>query len=223
MLNLRKFRGRPFTGAALAVLVFLLAAFGTLYYATRHLHFILGYSPLAAGVRLLPLAGAVFAGAALTGRLTLKLGIKPVVLTGMILGTAGIFLLARVGDGTGHTGFLPTLILLGLAIGLSAAPCTDVIMGAFPGPNSAWAAAPTTPRWNSAPPRASPCSAQCWPPPTRPRLAPGWPAHTCRPPRCTRPRTPSAVPWPSPSRWHTARPADIVVTTGWSSTGSSAG
>jgi hypothetical protein len=50
----------------------------------------------------------------------------------MALGTAGIFLLTRVSDGTGYAGFLPTLILLGVAIGLSAAPATDVIMGALP-------------------------------------------------------------------------------------------
>jgi EmrB/QacA subfamily drug resistance transporter len=132
MLNLSKFRDRQFTGAALAVLLFFLGAFGTLYYATQHLQFVLGYSPLATGVRLLPLAGAVFTGAALTGQLTPRLGVKPVVLIGMAAGTAGIFLLTRVGDGSAYTAFLPTLILLGLAIGLSAAPCTDVIMGAFP-------------------------------------------------------------------------------------------
>ena len=132
MLNLSKFRDRSFTGAALAVLLFFLGAFGTLYYATQHLQFVLGYSPLATGVRLLPLAGAVFAGAVLTGRLTPRLGLKPVVVFGMLLGTAGIFLLTRIGDGSTYTDFLPTLILLGLAIGLAAAPCTDVIMSAFP-------------------------------------------------------------------------------------------
>jgi EmrB/QacA subfamily drug resistance transporter len=132
MLNLSKFRDRPFTGAALAVLLFFLGAFGTLYYVTQHLQFVLGYSPLSTGVRLLPLAGAVFAGAALTGRLTPRLGMKPVVVLGMLLGTAGIFLLTRIGDGSTYTGFLPTLVLLGLAIGLAAAPATDVIMGAFP-------------------------------------------------------------------------------------------
>jgi EmrB/QacA subfamily drug resistance transporter len=132
MLNLSKFHSRPFTGAALAVLLFFLGAFGTLYYTTQHLQFVLGYGPLATGVRLLPLASAVFVGAALTGHLTPRLGMKPVVLIGMAAGTAGIFLLTQVGDGSTYLDFLPTLLLLGLAIGLSAAPCTDVIMGAFP-------------------------------------------------------------------------------------------
>lgn len=132
MLDLTKFSDRAFTGAVIAVLMFFLGAFGTLYYATQHLQFVLTYSPLATGVRLLPLAGGVFVGAALTGRLTPKLGTKPVVVAGMVMGTVGVLLLTRVGDGSTYADFLPTLILLGLAIGLSAAPCTDVIMGAFP-------------------------------------------------------------------------------------------
>jgi hypothetical protein len=132
LVNLGLFRDRAFAGAALAVLLFFLAAFGTIYYATQYLQFVLGYDALETGVRLLPLAGAVFAGAALTGRLTPRLGLKPVVVTGMLLGTAGVLLLTRVGDGSTYADFLPTLLLLGAAIGLSTAPCTDTIMGAFP-------------------------------------------------------------------------------------------
>jgi predicted MFS family arabinose efflux permease len=132
MLNLRKFRDREFTGAVLAVLLFFLAAFGALYYVPQYLQFVLGYGPLSTGMRLLPLAGGVFAGAALTGWLTRRLGLKVVVPAGMVLGTTAIFLLTGVGDHAGYAAFLPTLILLGVAIGLSAAPCTDVIMGSFP-------------------------------------------------------------------------------------------
>ena len=132
MLNLSKFGDRKFTAAALAVLLFFLAAFGTLYYLPQHMQFVLGFTPLATGIRLLPLAGGVFAGAAVTGRLTARLGVKVVVPAGMLLGTAAIFLLTRTGDHTGYAGFWPTLVLLGVAIGLSTAPCTDVIMGSFP-------------------------------------------------------------------------------------------
>ncbi|WP_433473045.1 MFS transporter [Spirillospora sp. CA-142024] len=132
LLNLGMFRDRTFTGAVLAVLLFFLGAFGTIYYASQHLQFVLGYGPLETGTRLLPLAAAVFAGAVLTGRLTPRLGMKPVVVTGMVLGTIAIFLLTQVDSGSSYADFLPTLLLLGVAIGLSASPCTDTIMGAFP-------------------------------------------------------------------------------------------
>jgi EmrB/QacA subfamily drug resistance transporter len=132
VLDVRRFRDRTFGGANLAVALFFLAAFGSIYYLTQHLQFVLGYGPLSTGVRLLPLAGAVFAGAAVTGVLTPRLGTKVTVVLGMALGTAGILLLTRVGDGSGYGTFLPSLLLLGVAIGLSVSPCTDAIMGAFP-------------------------------------------------------------------------------------------
>jgi MFS family permease len=106
--------------------------FRSIYYLTQHLQFVQGYGPLATGVRLLPLAGAVFAGSAVTGLLTPRIGMKATVAGGMALGTTGVLLLARVGDGSGYPAFLAPLLLLGLAIGLSVSPCTDAIMGAFP-------------------------------------------------------------------------------------------
>jgi EmrB/QacA subfamily drug resistance transporter len=132
ILDVRRFRDRTFAGANLAVLLFFLAAFGSIYYLTQDLQFVLGYDPLDTGVRLLPLAGAVFAGAAVTGLLTPRIGTKATVAGGMALGTTGVLLLTRVGDGSGYTGFLAPLLLLGVAIGLSVSPCTDAIMGAFP-------------------------------------------------------------------------------------------
>jgi EmrB/QacA subfamily drug resistance transporter len=132
ILNLAMFTNRAISGAALAVLLFFLGAFGTLYYATQHMQFVLGYGPLDTGVRLLPLAGAVFVGAAVTGRLTPRLGIKPVIVSGMLLGALGILLLTRIGDGATYADFVPALLLIGAAIGLSTSPCTDTIMGTFP-------------------------------------------------------------------------------------------
>lgn len=132
LFDLRKFGGRVFTGAVLAVLLFFLAAFGAIYFLTQHLQFVLGYGPLETGVRLLPLAAAVCLGAAATGRLTPRFGIRAGVGTGMTLGTVGILLLATLDDGSGYGAFVAPLVLLGFALGLSVSPCTEAIMGAFP-------------------------------------------------------------------------------------------
>ncbi|OXY92374.1 MFS transporter [Streptomyces diastatochromogenes] len=132
MLDVRKFRLRPFSGSMIAVLFFFFGAFGSIYYSTQFLQFVLGYDALETGVRLLPLAGAVFAGAAVTGRLTPKLGVKAMVVPGMIIGTVAVFLLIRIDQGSAYTDFLPSLLLLGFAIGLSVSPATDTIMGSFP-------------------------------------------------------------------------------------------
>ncbi|MEV1065268.1 MFS transporter [Streptomyces sp. NPDC050263] len=132
MLDVRKFRERPFSGSMLAVLFFFFGTFGSIYYSTQFLQFVLGYDALETGVRLLPLAGAVFLGAAVTGRLAPKPGVKAVVGAGMVIGTAGVFLLTQIESDSTYTDFLAPLLMLGFAIGLSLSPATDTIMGSFP-------------------------------------------------------------------------------------------
>ncbi|WP_333737716.1 MFS transporter [Streptomyces sp. IBSBF 2806] len=132
MLNVRKFVLRPFTGSMLAVMFFFFGMFAVLYYSTQFLQFVLGYDALDTGLRLLPLGGAVFLGSAVTGALTPKLGVKAMVVTGMTIGTAGMFLLTQIDKGSTYGDFLTPLMMLGLALGLSISPATDTIMGSFP-------------------------------------------------------------------------------------------
>ncbi|MFF5437512.1 MFS transporter [Streptomyces achromogenes] len=132
LLDVRRFTARRFAGSNLAVALFFLAVFGAFYYLTQHLQFVLGYDALQTGVRMLPLAGAVFVGSALTALLTPRVGMKWTVGAGMAGGTVALALLTRVDAGSTYGDFVAPLIILGLAIGLALSPCTDAIMGAFP-------------------------------------------------------------------------------------------
>ncbi|MGW7410751.1 DHA2 family efflux MFS transporter permease subunit [Streptomyces sp. NPDC054833] len=132
VLDVRRFADRRFAGSNLAVALFFLAVFGAFYYLTQHLQFVLGYDALGTGLRMLPLAGAVFVGSALTGWLTPRVGMKWTVTAGMVGGTTALALLTRVDAASSYGDFVAPLIVLGLAIGLALSPCTDAIMGAFP-------------------------------------------------------------------------------------------
>ncbi|MEU7132479.1 MFS transporter [Streptomyces sp. NPDC046261] len=132
VLDVRRFTQRAFAGSTMAVALFFLAVFGAFYYLTQHLQFVLGYSPLDTGVRMLPLAGAVFVGGALTALLTPKVGMKVTVALGMTVGTVAVALLTRVDASSTYDDFVLPLVVLGLAIGLSLSPCTNAIMGSFP-------------------------------------------------------------------------------------------
>ncbi|MEV4789468.1 DHA2 family efflux MFS transporter permease subunit [Streptomyces tuirus] len=132
LLDVRRFTHRGFAGSNLAVALFFLAVFGAFYYLTQHLQFVLGYDALDTGLRMLPLAGAVFVGSALTGFLTPRVGMKWTVTAGMVGGTAALALLTRVDAGASYGDFVAPLVVLGLSIGLALSPCTDAIMGAFP-------------------------------------------------------------------------------------------
>ncbi len=94
--------------------------------------FVLGYSAIATGVRLLPLAGAVFVGAAVTSLAGRRFGPRPTILAGMTIAASGVLLLTGIDGASTYDDFLAPLILLGLGIGLSLSPCTDTIMGLFP-------------------------------------------------------------------------------------------
>ncbi|RZU25533.1 MFS transporter [Streptomyces sp. BK239] len=132
MLDVRKFALRPFSGSMLAVMFFFFGMFAVLYYSTQFLQFVLGYGALDTGLRLLPLGGAVFLGSALTGMLTPKLGVKVMAVTGLAIGTTGMFLLTQIDKGSTYGDFLVPLMMLGLALGLAISPATDTIMGSFP-------------------------------------------------------------------------------------------
>ncbi|MGW6546949.1 DHA2 family efflux MFS transporter permease subunit [Streptomyces massasporeus] len=132
LLDVRRFTSRGFAGSNLAVALFFLAVFGAFYYLTQHLQFVLGYDALDTGLRMLPLAGAVFVGSALTGFLTPRVGMKWTVTAGMVGGTAALALLTEVDAGSSYGDFVAPLVVLGLSIGLALSPCTDAIMGAFP-------------------------------------------------------------------------------------------
>ncbi|MFF9280901.1 MFS transporter [Streptomyces griseosporeus] len=132
VLDVRRFTERRFAGSNLAVALFFLAVFGAFYYLTQHLQFVLGYDALDTGLRMLPLAGAVFVGSALTGYLTPRVGMKWTVSAGMVGGTVALALLTRVDAGSSYGDFVVPLVVLGLAIGLALSPCTDAIMGSFP-------------------------------------------------------------------------------------------
>ncbi|MCX5331262.1 MFS transporter [Streptomyces sp. NBC_00140] len=132
VVDVRRFTDRGFAGSNLAVALFFLAVFGAFYYLTQHLQFVLGYSALETGLRMLPLAGAVFVGSALTAFLTPRVGMKWTVTAGMVGGTAALALLTQVDAGSSYGDFVAPLAVLGLAIGLALSPATDAIMGAFP-------------------------------------------------------------------------------------------
>ncbi|MFI5682154.1 MFS transporter [Streptomyces cellulosae] len=132
MLDVRKFALRPFSGSMLAVMFFFFGMFAVIYYSTQFLQFVLGYGALDTGVRLLPLGGAVFLGSAVTGVFAPKLGVRVMAVTGMAIGTAGMFLLTQIDKGSTYGDFLVPLMMLGLALGLAISPATDTIMGSFP-------------------------------------------------------------------------------------------
>jgi MFS transporter, DHA2 family, multidrug resistance protein len=93
--------------------------------------FALGYTPLQAGLRIMPVATLVV-GAPLGARVAERLGTKAAVAAGFTIAAVGLGLLSAVDIGDGYGPVAWTLGVLGVGMGLAMAPATDSIMGAVP-------------------------------------------------------------------------------------------
>ncbi len=104
MLPLRLFRNPRFTGAGVSITVLFFALSGVVFLSTQIYQFVLGYSPLAAGVRALPSAAALAVFSPLGASLAKRAGVRVPVTLGLAAVTAGllVFATATASSGYGH-------------------------------------------------------------------------------------------------------------------------
>ena len=120
LLPLRLFRSRQVSVTNLVVVLVFAAAFGFQFTTALYLQRVLGFDPLQTGLAFLPTAvliGAVSMGA--SARLTVRFGVRPVLLVG-IAGFAGsLILVSRLSVGAHYlTEVFPLFVLMGAATGL---------------------------------------------------------------------------------------------------------
>jgi len=121
LLPLRILAAREVIGANLAQVLVIGAAFGFQVLITLYTQRVLGYSPAASGLALVPTAaviGAVSVGC--SARLSTRFGARTVLVAGLALILAALALLSRIPVG-GHylADMLPALMVFGLGGGLT--------------------------------------------------------------------------------------------------------
>ena len=102
MLDMRLFRIRRFSGASFSIALVFFALFGTIYFLTQYLQGVLDYTPLQAGVRMLPVAAGLIVGGPLSAKLAGRFGTKTVVATGLTVVAAALFLLTGAQTDSGY-------------------------------------------------------------------------------------------------------------------------
>jgi Na+/melibiose symporter-like transporter len=132
MLPLSFFRNPRFTPAAATISILFFTMFGVIFLLTQYFQFVLGYSPLGAGVRLLPLAVTMMVVAPLSARIVERVGTKLVMATGMLLVTVSVLSFVQFEVTTGYGNIFWRLMLLAVGMGLTMAPATESIMGSLP-------------------------------------------------------------------------------------------
>ncbi|MFG2132671.1 MFS transporter [Streptomyces sp. NPDC048751] len=132
MVPLVLFKHRNFSGGSLSLALVQIGNGGLLLVLTQYLQFVLGYSPVKAGLAFLPLAIAALIGNGMGVKLAAKIGNRFVILSGMLVMVACFALLTTVDAGSGFTVPAISLGLLGLGAGLAMPAAVGALMGTIP-------------------------------------------------------------------------------------------
>ena len=141
MIDVRLFRNPRFTAASGAVAIALFALLGFIFLMTQYFQVVKAFSPLDAGVRLLPAAVAVAVASVAGTRLALLIGNKLIVGSGLALFGVALLWTARDVQGTSYAAIALQEVVLGAGLGLTQAPAAESILGAVPAEKSGVASA----------------------------------------------------------------------------------
>ena len=133
MLKLTFFSDRRFSVPAAAECFGIFGLMGALFLQTQLLQFDLGYSPLQAGVRILPVAGVLCATAPMSSRISRRIGVRFTIAAGLaaIAGGLGWNAVASTAAAT-YLDFVPGMLLIGLGAGLLLPTATNSVVGSVP-------------------------------------------------------------------------------------------
>jgi DHA2 family methylenomycin A resistance protein-like MFS transporter len=125
-------RSRQFAGANLVAGAMNFVGLGTILVLTLYLQGMLGYSPLAAGLRMLPGFVPLALMAPVTGRLAGRFGPRPLMIAGLAIGVLALLNLLRITPAGGYLTMLPSWAGLGLGMGLLTAAVVAAAVGGVP-------------------------------------------------------------------------------------------
>src|SRR5438270_245150 len=91
---------------------------------------VLHYSPLQAGVRFLPATAVIIVMGPLAGRLTDRVGSRPLMTLGLILVGGALLIQSRITVHSGYGLLLPGFVLMGMGMGLVMSPMSTAAMNA---------------------------------------------------------------------------------------------
>lgn len=132
LLDPRLFRLRGFGTGAAGLFIMFLAMFGFFLVAIQFLQLILGYTPLAAAVGLLPMMLLAMPLSAMAAPLSMKVGQRRMTTAGLLVAAVGFASFARLGAGSSYLDFLVGTLLVAVGFGLAMTPATTAIVSSLP-------------------------------------------------------------------------------------------
>jgi len=145
MLKLEFFSDRRFSVALAAECLAVFGLMGALFLQTQFLQFDLGYSPLQAGLRILPIAVMVVVGAMVSPLAARLMGVKFTVAASLVSIAAGLWQVSASSRfDTTYGDVVLGLLLIGLGAGLMLPTATNSVIGSVPQGDSGMGSATNT-------------------------------------------------------------------------------
>ena len=128
MVNFSFFSSRTFLGSNLVGFFVSFAMLAQFFFLALYMQNILGYSPLQAGIRFLPSTLILVVLGPLAGRLTDRVGPRPLMTLGLVVVSAALFTQSGITVHTSYLRLLPGFVLMGIGIGLVMSPMSTAAM-----------------------------------------------------------------------------------------------
>jgi MFS family permease len=129
LVPLRIFRIRAVWVSTVILLLNFFALFGVLFFVSLYLQSVHGYSPVQAGLRLLPLTVAFALTGPFGARVINRFGAWLPITAGLLATSIALFSLVTLQVDSSYIHLWPPFVLLGLGIGLVVTAATDAIVG----------------------------------------------------------------------------------------------
>ena len=129
MLDLTLFRRPAFAGASIVAFAVSSSMFAMFLDLTLYIQDVLGYGPLQAGLRFLPVTLVSFVVAPIAGRLSVRVPVRLLLGGGLILVSAGLLTMTAVEANSGWTTLIPGFLLAGAGVGLINPPLASTAIG----------------------------------------------------------------------------------------------
>jgi len=131
MLPMRFFRNRTFTLTNVSSLLMFFGMFGSIFLLAQFFQTVQGYSPLQAGLRILPWTAMPIFVAPIAGALSDRIGGHRIMAVGLTLQAIGLGWIAAISTPTvPYADLVAPFVLSGIGMALFFAPVANVVLGA---------------------------------------------------------------------------------------------
>ena len=131
------FRRRTLSGANLIGFGLGTMIFGMFFLLSLYMQNVLGYSAIKTGIAYLSVALTVIVAATISQMLVTRLGVKPVLVTGMVLLMGGLVYFSQVSSTGSYLGdLLPGFLVIGVGMGFSFVPISIAALAGVKGPEA---------------------------------------------------------------------------------------